>query len=162
MKHELLFEETIKSLGIQVYTEGFTAEQIFYQIESKTKDRFSKMEKMIRKNSSNPKKETSFIEEKENYSSEYSDDNEDNDDSISNSDNMNSTIDSDMEENSIISDNIDDYSEDDNKEQSDADSVNFSSEESIEIEAELWDENLSDTEILNLPACEVMKILRKK
>lgn len=44
-----------------------------------------------------------------------------------------------------------------------AEEINGCSEESIEIEPELWEENTSsDVEIINLPAHKVMKMLKGK
>ncbi|KAM0681014.1 hypothetical protein GINT2_000797 [Glugoides intestinalis] len=53
--------------------------------------------------------------------------------------------------------------EKDRKDDSIEEEINGCSEESIEIEPELWEENTSsDVEIINLPADKVMKMLKGK
>ncbi|ELA42564.1 uncharacterized protein VICG_00316 [Vittaforma corneae ATCC 50505] len=180
MKNETLFKEILDSLGVKnIYTDGFKPEQIFYQLEDKLGNRYSSLESKVNS------KYSKFVEKRLQTASEgLGGPGNESEDGL-NSESEGSTIDEisssatlnkrnnqvgvDGENNvDLQEDRCDSTDKDDSVDlerefhgRSDSDEISGSSEDSMHIEPELWDESSSDTEFINLPACEVMKILRK-
>lgn len=169
MKNEPLFKETLDSLGVKsIYIDGFEPEQIFYQLENKLMSRYTSLEKQVNAEYSKFVKENASTASNKDLRSSGNEDifcsSDDASvasslgDSFASSEEHSASLQEDSHPSSEGEDSV--GLEEDRHSQSGSEEIVGSSEESLHIEPELWNESSSGTEFVNLPACEVMKILR--
>lgn len=154
MKDEKLFLDTLEELKIKnIHVANFTPEQIFYQIQSAVEVRVLEMQVSINKQYAKylaEKKEKNTRKDSE--SSDISSEEE-----ISEPEEVSEEMGSSGQESGMESDGEDsasEYSEHSSE-------MVYSSEEAVDFESDMWlGSHSSDDEIVNLPAHEVLKILK--
>lgn len=169
MIHEKLLMETLDNLKLKVFVEDFEAEQIFYQIQEAKGNNLKILEEKIEKDYKRHMKSIESIKNRGNAEIGCSDDNsnelsiEDDEKDTSNSDYNNSII-SNIEDDADIIDSEENTSssdQNDSAEKTDSMSELNKSESDVSFDSEDWNaSNSSDTELLNKPADEVLKIMK--
>ena len=154
MRHGQLFSETLESLGIAgIHTDGFSPEQIFYQIEAATADRISEIECDVNRQYKRRLRENA---------SALADNNDCNNDCDVNG--VNSVGNDEDNDISVSNDNNDNNDDNDgNNENNDESCSDYESIDEEEIKDVDWDSSASSyDELMNQPADVLLEALKSK
>lgn len=192
MENQKLFQATIESLNIKtIYTDGFTPEQIYYQVDELTKNRLNEIEEQINRKMTKETKINSFEHQNDEYSNEdigssnivestneiegsdqmqtldnFSIDNESEALNEAESDDaVEDTIENSDDDTAAVGDTIessDDISES-KQDDRDKDLEGWDSENTVDFDREEWEDSYSSLdEIANKPASQTIELLAGK
>lgn len=143
MKYGDVFEETLESLGIHgIYTDGFDAEQIFFQLDNATRRRIESLERSISQSHAKllDARGAAVVEEASAQVDESSCAPDDVSEQVSDGD---STVSEESASHSLGSE------------------LDRSSEETVSFEDDMWGRSRSsDVELINEPAHKVLEVLK--